>query len=224
MSNNKNILENLQNKDIADVYSKIHERYLIADLLVREFPKTSSYTDSEKVDIVFATMSIAKDINILERRADTFKKEGKILFRYVQTIFLFAATLATYNMMSNTTTPTEPLAIIIMFIKSFTAYGLLVLAAVTAWKHSKSKHDQAERLYSKRRTQANTMEILLYNNKGKLPLKEILKILEQGKNEKNSFSIEDANAKAPWGSAINDLIKTMATTITALSKNKKGTP
>jgi predicted transcriptional regulator len=38
---------------------------------------------------------------------------------------------------------------VIEIIKSFTTYGLLVLLAVTTWKHSKAKFDQAERFKKK---------------------------------------------------------------------------
>ena len=170
---------------------------------------------------------IEKDIHVLEKRANSLQKQAVALYWLVIIVFCIAAGIAIYRMLFSDHTPLvqkDHTALWIDFtigtIKGFTAYGLLVLIGVTAWKQSKAKYDQAERLYAKRR-QNRQLRLYIHLSDGQIKYEEFLKFLKFAQNENNAFEQIKADAKAPLGNLINDLLKTQSDIIKVLSPKEK---
>ena len=83
----------------------------------------------------------------------------------------------------------------------------MILLAATLWKLSKAFVDQSERLLSKRRID-RLLRLYIHLNDAKASTDDIKEILGFEK-EKNAFTDIKAEAKAPWGNIISDLLDTM---------------
>jgi len=162
----------------------------------------------------------------LESRSKWFKWVGSTLGLLAILVFISTAYIS-YDKISdqnstssllknaleiNTTQATTAIKISIsaylpIFVKSFTFYGLMILLAATLWKLSKAFFDQSERLLSKRRID-RLLRLYIHLNDAKASTDDIKEILGFEK-EKNAFTDIKAEAKAPWGNIISDLLDTM---------------
>ena len=206
----------LDTEDINSSHKRLLDRYKALENLIDNFPSNSGLENIEKENLVVTDLFVEKDILMLEQRADKLQNQANTLFKLVISIFSITAMLAIYQMLSYKPKLLEWEIMVVIFIKSFTAYGLLILVGATSWKHSKAKHDQAERLYAKRRHNRQ-LRIFLHLNKGTISQKDMLSFIKQGKDENNAFENIPAEAKAPWGNVISDLLKTQASIIKSLS-------
>jgi len=209
----------IKNKDYEKTHSNLQDRYTILQSLLKSYPSSSTLDDAIKEKLVVTDLFVERDIGMLQERADKLSKQATILFRLVVAIFIFAAIIATYQMLTYDNEFINWGVVVVMFIKSFTVYGLLILTGTTAWKHSKAKLDQAERLYAKRRHNRQ-LRLYLYLNNGNIELENMMIILEQWKNENNAFENIVADAKAPWGNVISELLKTQAEIANAMKSQK----
>jgi hypothetical protein len=215
-----------ETEDIKIAYKHLFDRYRSLNHLIDIYPKAIK-DDDVKEKLVVTDLFIEKDIHVLEKRANSLQKQAVALYWLVIIVFCIAAGIAIYRMLFSDHTPLvqkDHTALWIDFtigtIKGFTAYGLLVLIGVTAWKQSKAKYDQAERLYAKRR-QNRQLRLYIHLSDGQIKYEEFLKFLKFAQNENNAFEQIKADAKAPLGNLINDLLKTQSDIIKVLSPKEK---
>jgi len=221
--------------DINKAYKQLSDRYAALNLLNMEYPENNNLKENDKeikknIDqnstnknlkekLVITDLFVEKDILVLEDRAKSLTNKATWLYR-LTIFFLLLTALLAYSKMDVPIQNIENIKIwqvfVIEIIKSFTTYGLLVLLAVTTWKHSKAKFDQAERLYAKRR-QNRQLRLFVHLNEGKITHKEFLEFLEFGKDENNAYEQIKTDAKAPLGSVVSDLLKTQGSIIKALT-------
>ena len=227
-------------KDINMAHSQLVDRYESLTELLKQYPNDNKKDTSILEKLVVTDLFVEKDIIALEERADELQKQAKVLFKLSMGIILFTAFIALSNMFHVTdflihllglneysqdfSNSTDSIKLwqhfTIILIKSFTAYGLLILLSVVAWKHSKAKYDQAERLYTKRR-QDRQLRLFIHLNEGKIKYKEFLDLLKFGQDKDNAYKNIAADAKAPLGSLASDLLKTQASVIKSLASSKK---
>jgi hypothetical protein len=188
--------------------------------------------------MVVTDLFVEKDIMMLENRAKALNRQATALYVLALALFFAAAFIALLNTVGISiidilryfnilfhSNPTmkyftdENLNFTILLIKSFTLYGLLILIGVTAWKHSKAKYDQAERLYAKRR-QNRQLRLYVHLNDGKIKHKEYLEFLKFARDEENAYQQVKAEAKAPLGNLISDILKAQVDIIKAAKKKK----
>jgi hypothetical protein len=218
---------------------------------ISKLAKSSPFkeTGTEEVDyntklLVLTDLFVEKDINALEKRAFWLKIEAYFFSFIVVLAFLFAVFVAfcqLFNIQINGIiqhlTTIEDIkkiygfdtinkevvvswtVLIPLFIKSFTFYGLVILLGATAWKHAKANFDQAERLLSKRRTD-RLLRLYIHLKKGDVTIKDLKALLSLA-DTKNAFTDIKAEAKAPWGNVISDLIQANTEIAKAVGKNIK---
>jgi len=211
---------NFKGDDMTEACSRLRDRYTALQSLSEIFPNSSQINKEEKEKISVTDLFIEKDIIMLENRADKLQRTGNNLFILVLLVFITAATISSYQMLFMPITETDWVLILVGFLRSFTAYGLMILIGVTAWKHSKASHDQAERLYSKRR--ANRLfRLNIHLNKGSVDIKEMIELLSFNSTENNAHASIEANAKAPWGNVVSELISASVGIINATTNREK---
>ncbi|MBF0437276.1 MAG: hypothetical protein HQL77_18190 [Magnetococcales bacterium] len=92
------------------------------------------------------------------------------------------------------------------FIRGFTMYGMIVLVSVGMWRFGRAMLDQAERLFEKRHA-LRQGRLFVHLNDGKLSIDEMEKAFNWNLSFKNAFGEMPADASAPWGNVINELVK-----------------
>jgi hypothetical protein len=195
--------------DIA--YNDIEKRYINIENLISSFPSGTQKNKAEVENLVVTDLFVEKDISFLSHRAKELQKSARKLFGMTIALLVIATFVAFYNMVSSQLLPNinelnNLYPMFPGFIKSFTAYGLIVLTAVTLWKQSKAKFDQAERILEKRRSN-RLLRIYIHLHEGKINLDEMEKILNMGFVNSNAFSNIQAEGKAPWGALFTDVLK-----------------
>jgi hypothetical protein len=105
------------------------------------------------------------------------------------------------------------------FVSSFTFYGFVVLLAVTAWRFGKAMLDQSERLYEKRHA-VRQGRLYVHLKDGKLNIEELEKAFLWNVSQPNAFSDISTDAKAPWGSVVNDSLKAVPEIVRAARGTK----
>jgi hypothetical protein len=213
-------------KDINLAFGQLYDRYDALANLIDKYPKEVK-DDNIKEKLIVTDLFVEKDILVLEQRANSLQKQAVALYWLVIIVFCIAAGIAIFRMFVSEQIILEQkdhtalwINFTIATIKAFTTYGLLVLIGVTAWKQSKAKYDQAERLYAKRR-QNRQLRLFVHLNDGKIKHKEFLEFLKFAQNENNAFEQIKADAKAPLGNLISDLLKTQTNIIKALAPKEK---
>lgn len=92
------------------------------------------------------------------------------------------------------------------FIRSFTAYGFLVLFAVMATRAAKACMDQREQLLTRRHS-LRQGRLFLHLNGGVASVEELKVAFDWNHSQPNAFSTFDPEAKAPWGNVIEEVVK-----------------
>jgi len=222
-------MKDFEKEDTNIAFSQLSNRYKNLNTLIEKYPNTIENNDNAKniiEKLVVTDLFVEKDILVLEKRADSLQSQAKALYWLVIAVFIFAAGIAIFRMFHDQTILEQEdhtvlwVNFIILTIKAFTVYGLLVLIGVTAWKHSKAKYDQAERLYARRR-QNRQLRLFIHLKNGEITHQEFLEFLKFGKDENNAYEQIKAEAKAPLGNLVSDLLKTQASIIKALTPKER---
>lgn len=228
--NQKQQKDQIQNKEITKIKKEIDDRYVAIEELKNKSPFGNKPELYALIDLF-----VEKDILVLNKRVNRLKVSASFYTTSVFIVFVLAVSIAygqmfdstfdmsTFEWIKNSQTTKYSNENIVLFwtsyipvfVKSFTFYGLLILLGATLWKHAKANLDQAERLLSKRR--ANRLLRIFLHIKEDINIDDFEKILSLVDN-KNAFTDIKAEAKAPWGNVISDLIKSQTEIIKSLSK------
>ncbi len=106
------------------------------------------------------------------------------------------------------------------FTKSFTFYGLLVLAAVFLKRQGKASLDQAERIKDKRHALREGRLYIHLKNGQIRTVKELEEAFNWNSSQQNAFSEINTEAQAPWGRVFKGISDTFAKTVEFIMKNK----
>lgn len=143
----------------------------------------------------------------LEERADSYQRSGKTARRVACAIVLIGAILAWQQMVSHHGDYAKSwLEMTTLFTRAFTAYGMVVLAAVGFWKYSKAMLDQSERLYERRHA-LRQGRLFVHLNDGKLTIDQMEKAFKWNESQENAFANINAESSAPWGAVAKELAK-----------------
>lgn len=212
-------------QEVFDRHKAIKELYAKSP-----FQGVTGINELQAKNLVLVDLFVQKDVRALEKRAFWFQIIGILLYLVTLSVFSLAVIISLDTLLNKERDKhiidiKESFYLIDWsvpiqnFIISFTVYGLLILLGVTAWKHGKAYFDQAERLYAKRRTN-RFLRLYIHLNHGKLTLDELVSILELADN-KNAFTDIKAEAKAPWGNVINELIQSNTEIVKSMTKGTK---
>lgn len=160
----------------------------------------------------------------LEQRADLYQSSGRRARRIASAIVLLGAILAWNQMVTHYSDHAKTwLELSSSFVRSFTAYGMIVLASVGFWNYSKAMLDQAERLYARRHA-LRQGRLFVHLNDGKLTIDEMEKAFSWNESQANAFANINTEASAPWGAFAKELAKSFPDIfkagIQAISKGK----
>jgi hypothetical protein len=143
----------------------------------------------------------------LEDRADSYQRSGKIARWMASAIVFGGAVLAWQQMISHhSDIAASWLALASSFTRAFTAYGMVVLAAVGFWRYSKSMLDQSERLYERRHA-LRQGRLFVHLNDGKLTIDEMERAFKWNESHENAFAHINTEAAAPWGVIAKEVAK-----------------
>ena len=92
------------------------------------------------------------------------------------------------------------------FIRSFTAYGLVVLTAVVFTRGAKACLDQRERLLAKRHS-LRQGRLYLHLTGGRVTVEDLAQAFNWNHDQRNAFTSMQTEAKAPFGAAIEEIVK-----------------
>ena len=105
--------------------------------------------------------------------------------------------------------PAEPspwIDLLSRFIRAFTFYGLIVLAAVKIWQFGKAMLDQSERLFERRHA-LRQGRLFAHLNDGKISIEQLERAFAWNLDQPNAFANIVTDAKAPWGAASAEFTK-----------------
>ena len=106
------------------------------------------------------------------------------------------------------------------FTKSFTFYGLLVLAAVFLKRQGKASLDQAERIKDKRHALREGRLYIHLKNGQIQTIAELEQAFNWNSSQQNAFSEINTEAQAPWGTVFKGITETFTKTVESIMKNK----
>ena len=199
-----------KDSDLEQATDYLIHRYKNIDILKEKFFKDPEFTDLEKEKLIVTDLFVEKDIQILTRRAKGHFKKGNIYFYITVILLIFGVSIALFQMYNQFINPEVSILewsqIFQLFIKPFTAYGLLVFTAIALWRQSKAELDQAQRIYEKRRAN-RILRTFVYLHGGNINIDEIERILKWGTIDSNAFTNIKAEGKSPVGAITSDAVK-----------------
>ncbi len=200
-------------EDFVGATDRLKSRYEAIKNVKDHASNYSNYEKSANENLAVTDLFVEYDISFLTERADQHKRVGTILYFLGLGVFSLGAIIAFLHVFGHINPgglgglkSGDCVGMIQAIIKSFTAYGLLVLTGVTLWKQSKAKLDQSERIYEKRRAN-RILRLYIHLKKGEIDIDEMEKILEWGTVNSNAFTSIQVAAQAPMGAALSDLLK-----------------
>lgn len=110
--------------------------------------------------------------------------------------------------------------ITILFIKSFTFYGLLILAISYLYRMIKSLFDQAERIKDRRHA-LRQGRLYVHLKGGIVDLEEMKEAFNWNSTQPNAFSEFNPDAQAPWGNFSKEALKTIQEGLKSIQINCK---
>lgn len=178
-----------------------HSNYHKQDASSKILPEERAYR------LAVTDLFVEKAQAFLKLRAESYQRSGKIARRIACVIIVGGAFLAWYQMLSRQGEFAKSwLELLSTFTRAFTAYGMVVLAAVGFWRYSKSMLDQAERLYERRHA-LRQGRLFVHLNDGKLSIEEMEKAFRWNDSQENAFARINTEASAPWGSVAKEFAK-----------------
>ena len=225
---NKGDGESKQQKDLdldqATDYLK--HRYNNINVLKNSFFEDPQIDDQIKEKLIVTDLFVEKDIHILTKRAQEHADKGYKYFMFAVGGLIVGALIAiaqlTYQIFGPPAEVMHWSQLVQSFAKPFTAYGFIVITSVALWKQSKAELDQAERILERRRAN-RILRTLAYLHKGDIGVEDLKNILQWSAAETNAFTNIKAEAQAPLGALVSDLLNHYNKLVTDILKDKSGT-
>jgi hypothetical protein len=198
------------------VHSELEREHAsIARLPLQETPDGTSCKD-EKIHpaerayrLAVTDLFVEKAQGFLEERAISYQRSGKLARWVASTIVLFGAVISIWQMKAlEHEFARSWLQLTTGFVRAFTAYGFIVLAAVGFWRYSKSMLDQAERLYERRHS-LRQGRLFVHLKSGSINIDEMERAFRWSESPANAFAEINTEASAPWGGVAKEMAKGM---------------
>ena len=176
-------------------------------------------------NLAVTDLFVEKALTYLNRKARSYKRDARILMFLATCVMVVAACVAygqiesvasknTAELISNKDSVNVWALVVYRFIKSFTFYGLAVLISVYSFRMSKALFDQSERIKDRRHA-LRQGRLFVHLNGGKLTIEEMDKAFNWNVTQDNAFSHFNAEAQAPWGTVVKELLLTLRETAKA---------
>ena len=154
---------------------------------------------------------VEKALTYLEEKADYYSMFGRMAYYLglgVITCGIGIAAFQYFNYSINIESFKNQTwgEIITRFILAFTFYGFIVLAAVGLWRFGRAMLDQAERLLERRHA-LRQGRLFVHLHDGEMSIEDMEKAFNWNVNKPNAFSDMNTEAKAPWGTAVTEVVK-----------------
>lgn len=160
----------------------------------------------------------------LEERAGHYFWLGFVLYAFSLLALGFGTWLAETRLVTlNSNPPKDVVPLIANFIVAFTAFGMIVLVAVFCVRGAKACLDQRERLLTKRHA-LRQGRLFLHLAGGRADAEQMERAFNWNTSQANAFTDMKTDAKAPWGSAIDEIIKTFPELLKAAMASSSKTP
>ena len=151
--------------------------------------------------IAVTDLFVEKALAYLEDAADKYQKKGYKIYTIsfwvvgIGSIIAIGAMIYRLILVDKSLTWLDLLS---SFIRTFTAYGMIVLLAVGLWRYASAMLDQAERLFERRHA-LRQGRLFVHLNDGKLTIDEMEKAFNWNVSQTNAFGRIPTDAQAPLG-------------------------
>ncbi len=176
-------------------------------------------------NLAVTDLFVEKALTYLNRKARSYKRDARILMLLATCVM---AAAAIYAFTATFRKPSEEFAaalsdpgnvklimmVVYGFIKTFTFYGLAVLISVYSIRMAKALFDQSERIKDRRHA-LRQGRLFVHLNGGRLTIDEMDKAFNWNVTQDNAFSHFNAEAQAPWGTVVKELLLTLRETAKA---------
>jgi hypothetical protein len=148
----------------------------------------------------------------LEDRAGRYKSLGYSMYGVAVLLFAFGAAIAVTNMfqfcpqLQVTSKASDWINLLEHFLRAFSAYGFIVLTAVVLARGARACLDQRERLLAKRHS-LRQGRLYLHLTGGRVTIDDLERAFDWNRDQHNAFTHMTTDAKAPFGAALDELIK-----------------
>lgn len=182
-------------------------------------PPRRTHPEERIYRLAATDLFVEKAQAFLEQRAESYQRTGKIAHIVACVIIFIGAFFACQQMMSLHGEHAKSwLALLTTFTRAFTAYGMIVLAAVGLWRYGKAMLDQSERLYERRHA-LRQGRLFVHLNDGKLDIEELERAFKWNESQENAFANIHTEASAPWGAVMKELAKSFPEVVKAGLQN-----
>jgi hypothetical protein len=149
---------------------------------------------------------VEKALAYLEDQAKTYRTLGLVAYCAAFLFFGFGGYMAVAGMVyaSEDGSLTSYLPLVAKFVRAFTGYGMVVLAAVVLLRFGKAMLDQAERLMERRHA-LRQGRLFIHLNDGRLTIEQMEKAFTWNASQANAFGNMPTEAQAPWGAVAKEL-------------------
>lgn len=178
-------------------------------------------------NLAVTDLFVEKALSFLNRKARKYEYSAYSLFFIVFILGIFTVYNAyvgiqksPFSDIVDTDYGTTWARITILFIKSFTFYGLLVLAISLLYRMIKSLFDQAERIKDRRHA-LRQGRLYVHLKGGVVDLEEMKEAFNWNSTQPNAFSEFNPDAQAPWGILSKEALKTIQEGLKSIQINCK---
>jgi len=149
---------------------------------------------------------VEKALSFLENEAETYRTKGIQANTIALYVFLGGVVAAfVYVLLPTDKHPTWP-SLASTFIRSFTAYGMLVILAVGLRRYGRAMLDQGERLFERRHA-LRQGRLFVHLNDGFLTISEMEAAFNWNAVGSNAFSQMQTEDSAPFGAAFKEFVR-----------------
>lgn len=197
------LLKQCQSNEVASLNKDCHKNEPQDHSPKKLLPEERAY------HLAVTDLFVEKAQAFLEQRAESYQRSGKRAHRIACVTIFIGAVFACQQMVNLQGDYAKSwLALTTMFTRAFTAYGMVVLAAVGLWRYGKAMLDQAERLYERRHA-LRQGRLFVHLNDGKLSIDEMEKAFKWNESQENAFANIHTEASAPWGAFAKEFLKNL---------------
>jgi hypothetical protein len=172
---------------------------------------------------------VEKAIVCLEETSSAYRWKGLLAYILAFGFIGFGVALSVWGGPSSRNSPatlgitlssSQQLGVLLM--RSFTMYGMIVLAAVSLWRFGKAMLDQAERLMERRHA-LRQGRLFVHLVDGCLRVEEMEKAFNWNQSQSNAFGHMKTEAQAPLGAITAETIRSFAEIAKAIQAAKSST-
>lgn len=182
---------------------------------LKDVTKNKAVAGAVRYRLAVANLFVEKAQYHLEERANYYLGFGIALSILAFLTCLFGICLAVTKTIgfSEDNSPGNWIDLTYRFTIAFTAYGLIVLLAVNFAKFAKACLDQRERLLTKRHS-LRQGRLFLHLRAGLASIEDLQKAFDWNNPQTNAFTELNADAKAPWGNVLQEMVKIIPQLVT----------